>query len=51
MTRKELSGFAVSRASRDAGVYCRVLDVGVAEPVFDKREIGTGVEEIEGVLG
>ena len=52
MTCKELTGFGVSGACRESGVYCRVLNVRMPKPIFDKREVCAGVEEVcsNGVL-
>ena len=52
MTRKHLPRRAVECCRGESYIDRGVLDVGMSQPVFHKRKIGTGVKQVcrDGVL-
>jgi hypothetical protein len=50
MTGEEFARRGIPRPGREAGVDGRVVDVGMSQPVFDKRQIRAGVEQVRGVI-
>lgn len=48
MAGKELAGLLVAGGGGEAGIDRGVLDVGMAQPVFDKGKVGAGVQEVGG---